>query len=113
VIEAHFKKLDDKWVMQINFGDAGWRDLELDKDFAEYLSNARGILFPTSNLNSDAQTVFDPGERMFLIKCRKMNATTSPGGGVIDRHIKGTAPGVALWIEEETTSNRRRRSRGQ
>jgi hypothetical protein len=100
VIEARFKQLDDKWVMQINFDGAGWRDLQLDKDFAEYLSNARSILFPTSNLNSDEQMVFEPGERMFLIKCREMAVSKQPGGGAINSHIRGPAPGIALWIEE-------------
>jgi hypothetical protein len=101
VIEARFKQLAGKWVMQINFDEGGWRDLELDKDFAEYLSNARSNLFPSSNLNARKQTVFAPGERMFLIKCREMNRSASPSGGVINRHIKGPAPGVALWFEKE------------
>jgi hypothetical protein len=109
VIEARFKQLDDKWVLQVNFGGGGWRDLQVDKDFAQYLSNARGILFPTSNLNSDEQTMLDAGERMFLIKCRKMNATASPSGGVTNSHIKGPAPGVALWIEEDSNNSRRRK----
>jgi hypothetical protein len=99
IIEARFKQLGDKWVMQINFGGAGWRDLQLDKDFAEYLSKAHSMVFPTSNLNSEEQTVFAPGERMFLIKCREMAISTPPSGGVINSHIKGPAPGVALWIE--------------
>jgi hypothetical protein len=105
VIEARFKQQGENWVMQINFDNGGWRDLKLDKAFSDYVSNAGSSLFPISNLSSDQQTVFDPGERMFLIKCRKMTVSTTPVGGDINRHTMGPAPGVALWFEEKKSQH--------
>ena len=101
IIQARLKEIDGKWVLQTSVDGGRWSDIRLDGEFAEYLSNPRGGEFWTSNLNSNEQTAFATGERIFLLKRRRPEVTEMPDGGTLSREPPGPAPGVAVWIQQE------------